>query len=142
MDKEIYVIIAGSREFSNYELLEEACDHILENKIKDGYKITVLSGHARGADLLGERYATKKGFEIKTFPADWDRYGRKAGFKRNEKMAELGNALIAFFADGADSKGTKHMVKTAREKNLIVREVYERDFKVVDSEISQETSSN
>ena len=71
MDKEIYVIIAGSREFSNYELLEEACDHILENKIKDGYKITVLSGHARGADLLGERYATKKGFEIKTFPTNF-----------------------------------------------------------------------
>jgi hypothetical protein len=50
-------------------------------------------------------------------------------------MAELGNALIAFFADGAESRGTKHMVKTAREKNLIVREIYERDFKSTDSEV-------
>jgi predicted Rossmann fold nucleotide-binding protein DprA/Smf involved in DNA uptake len=135
MDKEINVIIAGSREFSNYELLKEVCDHVLENKIKDGYKITIISGHARGADLLGEQYATQKGFDLKIFPADWDKYGKKAGFKRNEKMAELGNALIAFFADGAESRGTKHMVKTAREKNLIVREIYERDFKSTDSEV-------
>lgn len=142
MVKEIYVIIAGSRKFNNYELLTEVCDHILENKVRDGYKITIISGHADGADSLGEKYASQRGYDLKIFPAEWEKYGKSAGFKRNEKMAKIGNALIAFFADGAESRGTKNMVKIAREKNLIVREVYERDFKEVDSTVSKEASDN
>ena len=135
MDKEIYVIIAGSREFSDYDLLKDVCNKVLENKVKEGYKIIIVSGHANGADSLGKRYAQEMGYETKIYPAQWKKYGKKAGFYRNEKMAEIGNALIAFFASGAESKGTKHMVEVARKKNLIVREIYERDFKDTDSEI-------
>ena len=133
--KEIYVIIAGSREFNDYELLKEVCDRALENKVRDGYKITIVSGHADGADSLGEKYAEERGYGLKIYEADWKRYGKRAGMLRNKKMAEIGNALIAFFADGADSKGTKNMVKVAKEKNLIIREIYERDFKNTDSEV-------
>ena len=74
MVKEIYVIIAGSREFNNYELLTEVCDHILENKVRDGYKITIISGHADGADSLGEKYASQRGYDLKIFPAEWKKY--------------------------------------------------------------------
>jgi len=135
MDKEIYVIIAGSREFNNYELLKDVCDKALESKVAAGYKIVIVSGHADGADSLGERYAQEMGYELKIYEAEWKKYGRGAGYKRNAKMAEIGNALIAFFADGAKSSGTKNMVEQARKKNLIIREIYERDFKDNDSEV-------
>ncbi len=137
MDKEIYVIIAGSREFKDYDLLKEVCDRVLENKVKDGYKIIIVSGNAKGADSLGERYAQEKGYEVKLYPAQWEKYGKKAGMVRNEKMADIGNALIAFFSDDpkAESRGTKNMVEIARKKNLIVREIYERDFKNTDPEV-------
>lgn len=127
--KELNVIIAGSREFNNYDLLKAVCDKVLENRVKDGWNITIISGNAKGADSLGEKYAKEKGYSLKIFPADWKKYGNRAGFLRNNKMAEVGNALIAFFADGAESKGTENMVKIAREKHLLVREIYERDFR-------------
>ncbi len=110
------VIIAGTRTFDNYELLVEKCDIILQN-FKD--EIEVVSGTARGADQLGERYAEEKGYAIAKFPADWDVYGNAAGYKRNEKMAIYSHGLIIFW-DGI-SKGSKHMIDLAKKHNLKVR---------------------
>jgi hypothetical protein len=52
------------------------------------------------------------------FPADWDRYGKAAGYIRNETMAANAEALIALW-DGR-SPGTKHMIDIARKKGLKV----------------------
>jgi hypothetical protein len=57
-------------------------------------------------------------FISKRFPADWDRFGRSAGPKRNKQMAEYGDALIAVW-DG-ESRGTKTMIEFARERGLQV----------------------
>lgn len=51
--------------------------------------------------------------------ADWDLDGKSAGFKRNVKMAEYADALVAFW-DGS-SRGTKHMIDIAKEKGLDIR---------------------
>ena len=109
------VIIAGGRTFIDFELMCSKCDAILKNK----KNVEVVSGTARGADDLGERYAVERCYDIKQFPADWDKYGKSAGYKRNKQMAEYGDALIAFW-DGI-SKGTKHMIDLAKENNLPVR---------------------
>ena len=112
------VIIAGTRDFSNYELLKEKCDNILSTKRQDS-NIVILSGTAKGADRLGERYARERGFQLRCFPADWDKDGNKAGPIRNAKMADNADALIAFW-DGT-SRGTAHMIMTAKEKGLATR---------------------
>ena len=122
------VIIAGSRGFSNYELLKEKCNEYLREKRKD-YNIIIVSGHARGADLLGEKYAQDEGFPLEIYPANWNKFGKSAGFRRNEQMAEVADALIAFW-DGK-SHGTKHMIDIMNKKNLLV--------KVVEYETSNET---
>lgn len=85
---------------------------------KTGEEIVIISGHASGADTLGERYAQEKGFKIETYPADWDKYGKAAGPKRNEQMANIANALIAFW--DRKSKGTKSMINLAKKKGLQV----------------------
>jgi len=108
------VIIAGSRNFYNYKKLYEICDHLLQNQSK----IEIVSGTARGADKLGEQYAKEKGYPIKQFPADWKRFGRAAGPKRNEQMAEYAGMLVAFW-DGK-SRGTKNMIQIAEKENLKV----------------------
>ena len=77
------VIIAGCRDFNDYELLREKCDYMLSKK-KDTHKVIIVSGHAAGADALGEVYALERGYELETYPADWSR-GRMAGPLRNEK---------------------------------------------------------
>ena len=109
------VIIAGSRDFSDIELMEKKCDIILKDKLN----VEVVSGTCRGADKLGELYAKKRGYTVKQFEAKWAEFGKSAGYLRNTKMAEYANALIAFW-DG-ESKGTKHMIDRATKMGLQVR---------------------
>jgi len=109
------IIIAGSRTFTDFKKLCEVCDQLLQ----DQTDVEIVSGaYYKGADLLGEKYATEKGFPIKQFPADWKRFGRAAGPKRNEQMANYADALIAFW-DGK-SKGTKHMFEIAKTRGLTI----------------------
>lgn len=112
------VIIAGSRTFNNYQLLRDSCNFLLSEKQRT-HTVVIISGTAQGADRLGERYALERGFQLRRFPADWDRNGKAAGPIRNTKMADNADALIAFW-DGM-SKGTAHMIETARKKGLLVR---------------------
>ena len=112
------VIIAGSRGFNDYEKLCTVCNFTLSNQSE----IEIVSGTARGADKLGEKYAKEKGYSIKKFPPNWDKFGKSAGYKRNAQMAEYADALIAFW-DGK-SKGTKHMIDLASKNKLKIRVIY------------------
>ena len=111
------VIIAGSRGFNDYELLCRKCDIFFSRK----KPTEILCGEARGADLLGKKYALERGVRVLYFPANWDRDGKSAGYLRNREMAENADALVAFW-DGT-SKGTAHMINLAKEKKLMVRVV-------------------
>jgi len=113
------VIIAGTRGFSSYELLEQALDEILGDEIY-GEGFESVSGGARGTDRLGERYAKRVGAEVKRFIPDWNN-GKKAGILRNELMARHGTHLIAFW-DGI-SPGTGHMIRIAKRQGLTVEVV-------------------
>jgi len=117
------VIIAGGREFNNYAILKHNVIKILlELSPSEELNIEIVCGKARGADTLGERYAKENNYRIKYFPADWDLYGKRAGYIRNEQMAKYANedngVLIAFW-DGV-SKGTKHMIDLANKQGLKV----------------------
>lgn len=105
-------IIAGSRDCTDKRYLLAAlaaCGWI---------PTTVISGAARGADRLGEVWAAEFKVPCERFPADWDRYGKSAGYRRNEQMADNAEALIALW-DG-ESRGTKHMIDIAKRKGLRV----------------------
>jgi hypothetical protein len=105
-------IIAGSRNCTDKKHLDEALSAC-------GWTPTsVVSGTARGADSLGEDWATRNGVPLERFPANWNLYGRAAGFMRNEEMADHAEAIVALW-DG-ESRGTKHMIDTARRKGLRV----------------------
>ena len=107
------VIIAGSRNFNVYNLLRKSCDNLLTQFTN----IEIVSGNARGADKLGERYAREKGYDIKEFPANWN-LGKSAGYIRNDEMAQYADMLIAFW-DGT-SRGTKHMIDLANKRGIKV----------------------
>lgn len=109
------VIIAGSRLYTDYKGLKEVCDTLLDNVSKT-CKIVIISGTARGADSLGELYAKQKGYEVMRFPANWDKYGKSAGYKRNVEMSEVANGCIVFLE--GESTGSKHMINIAVNKKL------------------------
>lgn len=110
------VIIAGGREFADYELLKKVCNHMLSKT--DQSSITVVSGGARGVDKMGESYAKEHGIECIVMNAEWDKYGKSAGYLRNQAMANISTHLIAFW-DGK-SRGTKHMIDIAKKDGLTI----------------------
>jgi len=118
MNQPLKVIIAGSRTFMDYEQLAERCDHFLSREVGKR-PIQIVSGTARGADRLGEKYARERGFDLARFPAQWDKFGRSAGYKRNVQMAEYADALIAFPL--GEARGTNHMIRIAQDQGLTVR---------------------
>lgn len=81
----------------------------------------IVSGGARGADKLGERYANENSIAIKQFVPEWERNGRlnkRAGIERNIDMGNYADTLVAFW-DGR-SKGTRHMIEFAYKRGLEV----------------------
>ena len=111
------VIIAGTRTFDDFDLLCRKCDVFFSDK----KPTAIICGEARGADTLGRRYAEDHGISVESYPADWDHYGRSAGFIRNKEMASRADALVAFW-DGK-SRGTKNMIEIARSKGIPIRVV-------------------
>jgi hypothetical protein len=95
------VIIAGSRTIKDYKLVEAAIKN-------SGFKITeVVCGCASGVDSLGEKWAMLNNIRVTKFPANWDKYGRSAGYRRNVEMANYADACIVVYT-GPKSVGSQH----------------------------------
>lgn len=109
------VIIAGGRDFDDYDIAKKKLDFLLKD-VKD---ITIVSGGAKGADSIGEQYAINNKLSLIQCKANWNKFGKSAGYIRNKEMAEISHALIAIW-DGK-SKGTKHMIDIAKKYNLKIK---------------------
>lgn len=116
---ELRIIIAGGRDFDDEELLFETLDNILRKRKPS--EVQIVSGCAKGADKLGEKYAEARGINVKRFPAEWDIHGNAAGPIRNEEMAEYANACVCFW--DTRSKGTKDMIARATDHKLRLKVV-------------------
>ena len=105
-------IVAGSRNIFSYKDVAKA---ILDS----GFTITELvSGQGTGVDRLGEAWAMENKITIKKFPANWDKFGKAAGPKRNEEMSCYAEALIAVHRKNNLTPGTANMIMNAKNKNL------------------------
>lgn len=109
------IIVAGSRNFNDYELLKAELNLLIAPNVIDR-EVVIVSGTASGADQLGERYATENNLPVVRFPADWNKYGKSAGYVRNKQMAEYATHCVCFW-DGK-SKGTKMMISLAKSNGL------------------------
>ena len=126
------VIVAGSRHITDYQLVSQVITNTIN---KYDIKVTeIVSGCALGIDSLGEQWALENGIPVDPCPAEWDdltvpnaliktnkwgkEYNARAGYQRNELMAERGDVLIAIW-DGK-SRGTKDMISCATKHGLLV----------------------
>lgn len=110
------VIIAGSRTINDERILWQA--------IKEAsFEITeIVCGMAKGVDMLGHIHGVCMDIPVSEFPANWDKHGKSAGYKRNVQMGDHADALIAVW-DG-QSKGTKHMIDIMNKLNKPVSIYY------------------
>lgn len=105
--EEFKLIVAGSRGFTDYDLLTRVL-FAMANVELANKRLGIVSGMARGADQLGVRFAGEHGLALYKYPANWNGLGKRAGFIRNTQMGNFSDGLLAFW-DG-QSNGTKHMV--------------------------------
>jgi hypothetical protein len=134
------ILVTGSREFTDYGMVLEAIEH--EVWVRGAYwasprptRIVIVTGHARGADLLAER----AGREVRHLPGylefviephpvlpwEWKLYGKRAGHIRNQAMVDLGaDICLAFFHELALNAGTRDCVECAEQADIPVRKFY------------------
>ena len=110
------IIVAGTRGFSDYKFFSEKIKEIISDV--EGNFIFYSGMASTGADKLIVDFCEKEGYLYHPCPADWDRFGKGAGYIRNNIMASDATRLIAFH-DGK-SRGTAHMIKVARDNGLRV----------------------
>lgn len=115
MDVVMKVLACGSRSWTDYGAIQGALSGLVEER----GPFVVIHGAARGADRLAGAAARRLDFEVIEYPADWKRYGRRAGYVRNEEMLAAGpDLVVAFHRDG--SRGTAHTIRLARDKGVEV----------------------
>lgn len=104
----------GSRSFNDYNKLKEVLDTYL------GQATRIVSGGAKGADTLAERWAKENNIPTQIFYPDWNKHGKSAGIIRNKEIIKNADIVIAFW-DG-ESKGTKHSISIAKQngKELVI----------------------
>ena len=117
------LIIAGTRDFDNYEILKSSLDEFIDLHTLGAQDpgVVIISGMAKGADLLGVQYAKERNYPLVEFPADWTK-GRSAGPQRNLKMAKSADSCVVFW-DGK-SKGTENMISIAKRHDLKLQVVH------------------
>ena len=117
-----HILVAGSRNFADAERLAK----ILAENVSEGD--VIVEGGAKGVDLMARAWAEERGIDVVEIKADWGKYGRAAGPKRNDAMtafiAERGGKAV-FIWDG-ESKGTKQCIASARKRGIECRVYLEK----------------
>lgn len=111
------IIIAGSRDYNNYEEAAKLIDEFIKDI--DTNNPVIISGGAKGADKIGEEYAARNDLDCVVYKANWGKYGKQAGVIRNGEMAKNADCLLAFW--NGESRGTYNMINTAKKRKLKVR---------------------
>ena len=102
------VIIAGSRTITDYRWVKATVNALLKPQLSNpNVNVVIVSGTARGVDQLAIKYANEKNLQCIEMPANWDLYGKSAGYRRNVDMGNVADAAICLSRN--QSRGTQHM---------------------------------
>jgi hypothetical protein len=108
------ILCCGDRNWKHY--------YVIYARLSEyrGQDVTIIHGNASGADRMSAKVAVDLGLSVKSFQAEWEKFGKAAGPIRNSRMLAEGNPdlVIAFHDDIRNSKGTKDMVDKAKRKKI------------------------
>lgn len=110
------LLVSGSRTWDD----EEAVREVLRDAWKRIGAATLVHGGARGLDRMAAGIWSGAGLPVEEWPADWERFGRSAGFRRNEAMVEAGADLCAVFVRSG-SRGASHTARIAQAAGIPTR---------------------
>lgn len=113
-DAPLVVLVCGSRDWNDEDTIAECIRGLAWER-----HCRILHGAARGADRIASAAAEFYGCEVQAFPADWDRYGKRAGILRNLQMFDERPDLVIAFQRNA-SRGTQHTISEAKKRGIPV----------------------
>ena len=113
-DRTLILGIVGSRNFTDYDMF---CRHV-DEFVKNNHVTSIVSGGARGADSMAERWAHEHNVPIMVYHAEWTKYGRSAGPRRNMKIVADSSYILAF--PSKDGHGTQNTIAFASKKGIMV----------------------
>jgi len=109
------ILVCGGRDFNNQAIFNQAMEHYIPKTT------LVIHGAAKGADTLADNWAKENGLPIEAYPANWDKYGKRAGYIRNVQMLNEGKPdMVIAFPGG---KGTEMMINLAHAAKVPVWEI-------------------
>lgn len=108
------MLICGSRDWPDHAIVREVIEDLAQ---QHGDELTIIHGGARGADTIAHEICMGLGVRTEVFLADWERYGRGAGYMRNTKMLNTGPDLVVAF-HMHNSSGTGHTVRQAKDRGI------------------------
>lgn len=120
------VLVCGGRDFDDFSFVHKYLeDRLLEYYVHTpeglghwSWDLVIIQGGAKGADRLADKWAQLNYVKVEEYPADWERYGKKAGYLRNKQMLEEGKPdLVIAFPGG---RGTDMMIRLAKDAGVPV----------------------
>lgn len=123
------ILVCGGREFDDYWTVKNILGKVIMDFRADdtSTKIILIEGGAKGADFLAKVYFLEGirhgdcNWSVESYPADWKKYGSRAGPIRNQQMLDEGKPdLVVAFPGGS---GTKDMIARAKKSGVEVLEV-------------------
>ena len=114
----MYIAVVGGRTFNDYTKLKSVLN-ILVNGLTS---MTIVSGGANGADSLGERFANERGLQTIIHLPDWKKYGKRAGFVRNQLIIDDADIVVACW--DKSSRGTENSIDLAKKANKTTILIY------------------
>ena len=111
------VLVTGSRDWDDYDAVEKALFNIEEDWTT--LPTLVSGGCPTGADRMAEGIASNLRWDLEVYPADWEAYGRRAGFVRNAEMVKLGADVCLAFIKG-NSRGATMTADLAEKAGIPV----------------------
>lgn len=113
------ILITGSRTWTDVETIERDLGILASGFLGMGKRPVLVAGGAKGADTIAENFFRRRGWAIEIHNAQWEQYGKRAGYIRNAKMVELGaDICLAFIRD--KSKGATMCANLAETAGIQV----------------------
>lgn len=116
---ELRVLVCGSRTWEDIAPIYSYLTGLIGEY--PSQRIRVAHGAAQGADTVGASAAEALGLDVEAYPAQWDLYGKRAGFLRNAQMIdEFQPHLVLALSEHPITKGTQHTVNLAKKAGIPV----------------------
>lgn len=111
----IKLMVCGSRSITDADWVKAEIGSFWYNEIAWVDKCIMVEGEARGVDTYAKEYAQENQWTIESYPANWEKFGKSAGYIRNEEMVKACDVCLIIW-DG-QSLGTKHDIDLCIKHN-------------------------